>query len=55
MQDDGQTYRKTARELLGHNAPAFIAASLQRNKNGIPKSRTVIAWEHAKPIDQIPS
>jgi hypothetical protein len=53
VQKDGQAYRKTARELLGEHAPFFIAASLQRDKAGIPKSRTVIAWENAKPIDQV--
>ncbi len=55
IQKDGQTYRKTAREILGSTAPAFIAASLQRDKAGIPKSRTIIAWEHAKPIEQVVS
>jgi len=53
VQKDGQSYRKAARELLGPMAPTFIATSLQRDKNGIPKSRTIIAWEHAKPIDQV--
>jgi hypothetical protein len=50
---DGQAYRKTARELLGGVAPKFIAASLQRDKSGIPKNRTIIAWDNAKPMDQI--
>lgn len=53
IQKDGQAYRKAARELLGTTAPQFIAASLQRDKGGIPKSRTIIAWENAKPIDQV--
>lgn len=53
VQKDGQTYRKTAREILGPVAPTFIAASLQRDKAGIPKSRTLIAWENAKPIDHV--
>lgn len=53
IQKDGQTYRKAAREILGSTAPAFIAASLQRDKAGIPKSRTIIAWENAKRIDQV--
>jgi len=51
VQKDGQTYRKAAREIIGPGAPQFIAASLQRDKNGIPKSRTIIAWENAKPLD----
>lgn len=55
VQKDGQTYRKTARELLGCVAPVFIAASLQRDKAGIPKSRTIIAWENVKSIDQVPA
>jgi hypothetical protein len=47
---DGQAFRKLARELLTADAPAFISASLQRDKSGIPKSRTIIAWENSKPI-----
>ena len=53
IQKDGQSYRQTARELLGSTAPVFISASLQRDKSGIPKNRTIIAWDNAKPIDQI--
>jgi hypothetical protein len=53
IQKDGQTYRKTARELLGSAAPDFIAASLQRDKAGIPKSRTIIAWDHAKSLSHL--
>lgn len=53
IQKDGQSYRATAREMLGAVAPSFIAASLQRDKAGIPKSRTLIAWENAKPMDQV--
>jgi hypothetical protein len=53
VQKDGQTYRKSAREILGELAPTFIAASLQRDKAGIPKSRTVIAWENVKQIDHV--
>ncbi len=55
VQKDGQAYRKAARELLGELAPKFIAASLQRDKAGIPKSRTIIAWENVKSIDQVPA
>ena len=36
IQKDGQAYRKTAREIHGELAPGFIAASLQRDKAGIP-------------------
>lgn len=53
IQKDGQAYRKTAREILGELAPGFIAASLQRDKAGIPKSRTIIAWENTKQLDQV--
>jgi hypothetical protein len=53
IQKDGQAYRKTAREILGELAPTFIAASLQRDKAGIPKSRTIIAWENTKQLDQV--
>lgn len=53
IQKDGQSYRALARDLLGALAPKFIAASLQRDKSGIPKSRTLIAWDNAKPIDQV--
>lgn len=53
IQKDGQLYRKSAREILDGFAPEFIAASLQRDKSGIPKSRTLIAWDNAKPIDQV--
>ena len=55
VQKDGQSYRKEAREILGPIAPAFIAASLQRDKAGIPKSRTIIAWENSKRIDHVPA
>jgi hypothetical protein len=52
IQKDGHEFRKLARETYGPHAPEFIAASLQRDKNGIPRSRTIIAWENAKPIPQ---
>lgn len=52
---DGQAYRKNARQILGSTAPAFISASLQRDKGGIPKSRTIIAWDNAKPTNQVPA
>jgi hypothetical protein len=47
---DGQTFRRAAREILGTAAPAFISACLQRDKGGIPKSRTVIAWDNARDV-----
>ncbi|MEI6169339.1 MAG: hypothetical protein WCS52_19320 [bacterium] len=53
VQEEGQAFRKAAREILSAAAPLFISASLQRDKAGIPKSRTIIAWDNAKPIDQV--
>lgn len=47
---DGQAFRRAAREILGTAAPAFISACLQRDKGGIPKSRTVIAWDNARDV-----
>ncbi len=47
---DGQAFRRAAREILGTAAPAFINACLQRDKGGIPKSRTVIAWDNARDV-----
>jgi hypothetical protein len=55
VQKDGQSFRKAARETFEHTAPVFIAACLQRDKAGIPKSRTIIAWENVKPIDHVPA
>jgi hypothetical protein len=50
---DGQAFRKTARAQLGTLAPEFLSRCLQRDKDGIPRSRTIIAWDNAKPIDQV--
>lgn len=50
---DGQEFRKTARQMLGPIAPDFIAQCVQRDKAGIGRSRTIIAWDNAKPIDQV--
>jgi hypothetical protein len=50
---DGQNFRKSAREILGSKAPGFVAQCLQRDKAGIPKSRTIIAWENLKQIDHV--
>lgn len=48
---DGQAYRKQLRSLLSPTAAAAVLqASIQRDKTGIPKSRTIIAWDRAKPI-----
>lgn len=48
---DGQEFRKLARKLLPP-APfaALISAATQRTKDGIPKSKTVIAWDNSRLI-----
>jgi hypothetical protein len=52
---DGLAFRRLAREALGTEAPAFVAACLQRDKTGAAKSRTVIAWDNAKHPDEVPA
>lgn len=47
---DGAAYRKDVRALFdARTAESIITASLALDKNGIPKSRTVIDWDRAKP------
>jgi hypothetical protein len=51
---DGKQFRQLARELLtADRFAALIQAATQRGKGGIAKSKTVIAWDDAKPIDQV--
>lgn len=45
---DGLAFRKLARDILGIQAPEFIALCIQRDKSGAPKSRTVISWDNVK-------
>lgn len=45
---DGKAFRAKARELLGEKAPGMITACLARDKNGIPKSKVVVAWTEAR-------
>ena len=45
---DGKAFRKHAQELLGDKAPGLITLCLSRDKDGIPKSKTTIAWHEAK-------
>lgn len=53
---DGQAFRKIARKNLDPDTVAkLIHAVTQRDKDGIAKSKTVIAWDDAKPVDQIPA
>lgn len=53
VQKDGQDFRQKSRAALGPVAPEFISLCLQRDKAGIPKSRTIIAWDHARQIDHV--
>jgi len=49
---DGQAFRKIARELLdGPTFARLVSAATQRSKDGIPKSKIVVAWDDAKPIE----
>lgn len=49
---DGVEFRRTARaHLLPEACAALISASLQRDKSGIPRSSTVIAWDDLRPND----
>jgi hypothetical protein len=52
--DDANKFRKFARsELLPDVYAKLISACVSKDKAGIPKSKTVIAWDEAKPIDQV--
>jgi hypothetical protein len=31
----------------------LVSAVTQKDKAGIPKSKTVVAWDDAKPLDQV--
>ncbi len=53
IQDDGQKFRKFARETLpAETFAAVIKACLDIKKDGIPKSRVVVDWDGTKPIAQ---
>lgn len=53
---DGQAFRKLARKQLDADTMAkLISAVTQRDKSGIAKSKTVIAWDDAKPVEQVPA
>lgn len=52
IQEDGQKFRKFARETLHPDVFArLIKACLDIKKDGIPKSRVVVDWDSAKPIE----
>jgi hypothetical protein len=48
--DSGKQFRAKAAELFGDSAPTFISACLQRDKDGIPKSKVKIDWHRAEEI-----
>lgn len=49
-EDDGNKFRKLARHHLEPETFArFIQAATARDKEGIAKSKTVIAWDHTQP------
>ncbi|HRQ88153.1 MAG TPA: hypothetical protein PLA50_05110 [Bacteroidia bacterium] len=46
---DGKGYRAALDEHFGPLlAPGILAASLQRDKHGVPRSRIVIPWDRAR-------
>lgn len=46
---DGKAFRRTAAEYWSpDDAARIISAAIARDKDGIPKSRIVIAWDQAK-------
>lgn len=46
---DGKAYRAAAFDYFGADLGAkIISASIQRDKNGIPRSRIIIPWDRAK-------
>jgi hypothetical protein len=51
---DGQAFRRLARKQLDPDTMAkLVSAVTQKDKAGIPKSKTVVAWDDAKPLDQV--
>jgi glutaredoxin len=46
--EDGKKFRARATELLADKAPQFITACLARDKEGMPKSKIVVAWHETK-------
>lgn len=54
--DDANKFRKFARtELIPDLFAKLIAACISKDKNGIPKSKTVIAIDEAKPLAEVQS
>ncbi len=51
--DDANRFRKLARKTLEPDTFAkLISACISKTKDGIPKSKTVVAWDDVKPLDQ---
>jgi hypothetical protein len=48
--DNGKRFRKSAEEILGAKAPAFITACLARDKMGVPKSDVKVVWDETEPV-----
>jgi hypothetical protein len=54
QKEDANKFRKLAREVLDPDDYAkLINACISRDKAGIAKSKTVVAWDDSKPIEQI--
>jgi hypothetical protein len=54
IQEDGKSFRQFARENLPPETFAkLVQACTDRKKDGIPKSRIVVDWDAAKPLDQV--
>lgn len=50
VQEDGRLFRRAARAAFEPDTyAAFIRACLDVKKDGIPKSRVVVAWKEAEP------
>jgi hypothetical protein len=53
---DGEKFRKIGRENLEPDAfAALIRAATARDKDGIPKSTLQIAWDDARPPEEVPA
>lgn len=54
--EDGEDFRILARAILEPDKfAALIQAVTQRDKKGIAKSKIVVGWKDAKPLDQVPA
>ena len=56
IQEDGKAFRKFARENLPADKFAkLVQATTDRKKDGIAKSRVVVDWDAAKPLELLPT